>query len=114
MKVKPIPSSLLTDSITLITPTAASVSEQLLTDVRVIRTSAVTNHLASRMRDISEIVVYYDCENSCPTGVEFCAGQSLAYCGELYEITEAILFAGEQPHHYRIKARKTSGAFRDI
>ena len=53
--------------------------------------------------------MYFDCVNSSPSGTEFAAGQSLEYCGETYEVVSAELFAGEDPHHWRVKARKTGG-----
>ncbi len=109
MTVRPIPSELLTDSVTLLTPEASGYSEQELDCVRVIRTSAVTDHLVTHARDCTELVVYFDCTNSEPAGTEFNAGQSLRYCGELFEIVEAALFYGEKPHHYRIRAKKTGG-----
>lgn len=109
MKVKPIPSELLTDSITLLTPTDTGYSEEELSGVRVIRTSAVTDYLTSHARDKSELLVYFDCENSSPSGTEFIAGQSVEYCGETYEIVESTLFSADAPHHYRIRCRKVSG-----
>lgn len=114
VSVRPIPAELLTDSVTLRTPTAAGYSEKQLSDVRVVRTSEVTDHLSGKARDITGIVMYFDCVNSLPEGTEFTAGQSLRYCGEVYEIVEAVLFAGEQPHHYRVRARKTGGEFSPI
>ena len=62
-----------------------------------------------RTRDCTELVMYFDCVNSSPSGTEFAAGQSLEYCGETYEVVSAELFAGEDPHHWRVKARKTGG-----
>lgn len=114
MNVKPIPAELLTDSVTLRTPTASGYSDQTLYDVRIIRTSAVTDHLVTHTRERSEIVMYFDCVNSSPADTQFSAGQSLLYCGEIFEIIEAVLFAGEEPHHYRVKGRKTSGEHHDI
>lgn len=111
MKIAPIPIELLTDSVTLLTPTDSGYSSTVLGNVRVIRTSTVTDHLVTHTRDRSELVVYFDCVNSTPAGTEFNAGQSLEYYGEKYEIVESTLFAGEEPHHYRIRGRKTSGEF---
>lgn len=111
MTIEPIPMELLTDSITLLTPTDTGYSRTALGNVRVIRTSAVTDHLVTHTRERSELVVYFDCVNSTPAGTEFIAGQSLEYRGEKYEIVESTLFAGEEPHHYRIRGRKTSGEF---
>ena len=88
MKIDPIPIELLTDSVTLLTPTDSGYSSTVLRNVRVIRTSTVTDHLVTHTRDRSELVVYFDCVNSTPMGTEFNAGQSLEYFGEKYEIVE--------------------------
>ncbi len=114
MNIRPIPAELLTDSVTLRTPAASGYSDQLLSDVRIIRTSEVTDHLVTHTRERSEIIMYFDCVNSFPADTQFAAGQSLLYCGEIYEIVEAVLFAGEEPHHYRVRGRKTGGEHRDI
>lgn len=82
MKIDPIPIELLTDSVTLLTPTDSGYSGTVLGNVRVIRTSTVTDHLVTHTRDRSELVVYFDCVNSTPMGTEFNAGQSLEYFGE--------------------------------
>lgn len=109
MNVAPIPAELLTDSVTLLTPAASGYSEQLLSGVRIVRTSSVTDYTSGSSGDTTEIVMYFDCVNSTPADTEFSAGQSLKYCGEMFEIVQAVLFAGEQPHHYRIRAKKTGG-----
>lgn len=111
MNVKPIPMELLTDSVTLLTPTGSGYSRQELENVRVIRTSVVTDHLVTHTRERSELVVYFDCVNSTPEGTEFEAGQQLLYHGETYCIIEAALFAAESPHHYRITCRKLNGEY---
>lgn len=110
--IKPIPAELLTDSAVLLIPTASGHRAQPLEDVRIVRKSAITDYTAGRTRDFTEIVMYFDCENSYPADAEFCAGQSLEYCGETYEIVQAELFSGTAPHHYRVRARKTGGTFR--
>ncbi len=109
--ILPIPSELLTDSAVLKTPSGAGYKTTHLEYVRIIRTSEVTDYTAGRVRDCTEIVMYYDCVNSYPEDVVFSAGQLLEYCGEEYELVKSELFAGEEPHHYRITARKTGGAF---
>ena len=96
---------------TLRTPAEGGYSQTVLDNVRVVRTSTVTDHLVTHTRERSELIVYYDCVNSTPTGTQFNAGQSLNYSGEIYEIVEATLFSGESPHHYRIRGRKTGGEF---
>lgn len=110
--IKPIPAELLNDWAVLLTPTANGYNEETLSGVRIVRTSKITDYAAGNARDCTEIVMYYDCVNSSPGGMEFSAGQSLAYCGETYEITQAELFSGTEPHHYRVKARKTGGEYR--
>lgn len=110
--IKPIPAELLTECVQLLTPTANGYSEEELIDVRVVRTDKIADLAADRARDCTEIIMYYDCVNSSPADVEFHAGQSLVYRGETYGITEAELFSGAEPHHYRIKAGKTGGEYR--
>ena len=109
--IKPIPAELLTDSALLRTPTQSGYIETALIDVRILRKSAITDYAAGRTRDCTELVMYFDCENSYPYNVEFAAGQTLVYSGESYEITSVELFSGTAPHHYKIKARKTGGEF---
>ena len=107
--VKPIPAELLTDSAVLLTPTGSGYLRDNLDSVRIVRVSAITDYTTGRTRDCTELVMYFDCVNSSPSGTEFAAGQSLEYCGETYEVVSAELFAGEDPHHWRVKARKTGG-----
>lgn len=110
--IKPIPAELLNDWAVLLTPTEYGYSEKDLIDVRIVRTSKITDYAAGNARDCTEIVMYFDCVNSYPAGIDFSAGQSLVYRGEVYEITQAELFSGTEPHHYRVKARKTGGKYR--
>lgn len=107
--VKPIPQELLTDSAELLDPSDYGYSRKALSDVRIVRVSGITDYAAGRIRDCTELVMYFDCVNSSPSEMEFSAGQSLEYCGETFEIISAELFCGEAPHHWRIKARKTGG-----
>lgn len=107
--VKPIPAELLTDGAVLLTPTGSGYLRDNLDSVRIVRVSAITDYTTGRTRDCTELVMYFDCVNSSPSGTEFVAGQSLEYCGETYEVVSAELFAGEDPHHWRVKARKTGG-----
>lgn len=111
-QAKPIPPELLTDYAILLVPTSSGYRETELSCVRIQRTSAVTDYAAGRTRDCTELVMYYDCVNSYPDGVEFAAGQTIRYCGENYEITKAELFSAPEPHHYKITTRKTGGEFR--
>ena len=55
MKIDPIPIELLTDSVTLLTPTDSGYSGTVLGNVRVIRTSTVTDHLVTHTRDRSGV-----------------------------------------------------------
>ncbi len=110
--VRPIPAELLTDSAVLKTPSVSGYNDTNLHNVRIVRTSGITDYTAGRTRDCTEIVMYFDCVNSYPQNTVLAAGQTLVYCGESYEITQAELFSGTEPHHYRIKARKTGGTFR--
>lgn len=110
--VKPIPAELLTDCAVLKTPSASGYKDVNLIDVRIVRTSGITDYAAGRTRDCTELVMYFDCVNSFPQNTVFSAGQLIEYCGEAYEIIQAELFAGTEPHHYKVKARKTSGEFR--
>ena len=107
--VKPIPAELLTDSAVLLTPTGSGYSSETLDSVRIVRVSAITDYTTGRTRDCTELVMYFDCVNSSPSGTEFTACQSLEYGGETFEVVSAELFAGEDPHHWRVKARKTGG-----
>lgn len=110
--IRPIPAELLMDSALLLTPSASGFDREELTDVRILRVSSITDSAAARVSDCTELVMYFDCVNSSTAGTEFCAGQLLEYCGEVFSLIRAELFAGEQPHHYRITARKTGGEFR--
>ena len=101
--VKPIPAELLTDGAVLLTPTGSGYLRDNLDSVRIVRVSAITDYTTGRTRDCTELVMYFDCVNSSPSGTEFAAGQSLEYCGETYEVVSAELFAGEDPHHWRGK-----------
>ncbi len=105
--VKPIPAELLTDSAVLLTPQDTGYARKTLENVRIVRISAIADYTAGRVRDCTELLMYFDCVNSSPDGTEFSAGQSLEYCGEEFEIVSAELFRGEGPHHWRVKARKT-------
>lgn len=102
---RPIPLSLLNDVITLMAPTTDGYDSTEIYDVRVQKTSAVREYNSSKLRDISEITVYYDCQNSSPRGVDFIAGMLIMYEGERYEILSAEQFASDRPHHVRITAR---------
>ena len=93
--VKPIPAELLTDGAVLLTPTGSGYLRDNLDSVRIVRVSAITDYTTGRTRDCTELVMYFDCVNSSPSGTEFAAGQSLEYCGETYEVVSAELFAGE-------------------
>ena len=71
--VKPIPAELLTDSAVLLTPTGSGYSSETLDSVRIVRVSAITDYTTGRTRDCTELVMYFDCVNSSPSGTEFAA-----------------------------------------
>lgn len=103
---RPIPLELLADDITLMTPTVDGYDSTEIYNVRVQKKSAVREYNSAAVRDISEITVYYDCENSSPRGVDFLAGMLIMHDDVRYEILAAEQFAAEQLHHIRIIARK--------
>ncbi len=102
---RPIPLQLLADEITLMTPTVDGYDSTEIYNVRVQKKSAVREYNSSAVRDISEITVYYDRENSSPQGAEFLAGMLIIHQNMRYEILSAERFAAEQLHHIRITAR---------
>lgn len=110
--IKPIPAELLTDSAELLTPAASGYKREQLTDVRIVRVSSMTDYAAGNARESTGIVMYFDCVNSYPADADFTAGQTIVYCGENFEVTKAELFAGTEPHHWRVTARKTGGSHR--
>ncbi len=105
MTARPIPLSLLNDEITLVTPTVSGFDRTEIYNVRVQHTSAVREYNSSAIREVTEITVYYDCENSSPQGVEFLAGMCMEYGGRAYEILSAECVYAELLHHVKIKAR---------
>ncbi len=110
MNVKPIPNSLLGDDFYLYVPTESGWSRQLIENVRVERTSAVSSPTAANSRDVSEITIWYDYENSYPSA-DFSAGTRAKYHGELFEITEVKFYRAEELHHCKIKAVKIGGEY---
>lgn len=100
-----IPMALLNDEITLLVPTVSGYDAVEIYNVRVQQTSAVREYNSTAVRDISQLTVYYDCENSLPHGVEFAAGMTLSFAGRRYEIISAAQFAAESLHHVKITAR---------
>ena len=103
MNVKPIPDSLLGDSAELLIPNGSGYDITELDNVRVERTSCVSDYSSQRMRDRTEITVWFDLESSYPADTEFAAGQKLRYLGEEFEVLEARTFIADSPHHVRIK-----------
>lgn len=103
---RPIPMELLVDEVTLMAPTVDGYDSTEIYNVRVQKRSAVREYNSSALRDISEITMYYDCENSSPKGVEFLAGMLIVHDSVRYEILTAEQFSDEQLHHIRITARK--------
>lgn len=112
MNVMPIPNELLGDSVTLFKPTSLGFSEMEIVNVRVDRTSSVTDFNSAHTRDTTEITIYYDCENSRPSYAEFSAGMQVEYWGERFEIIKVKRYCAVNPHHYTITARKISGQFK--
>ena len=105
MNVKPIPNSLLGDEFYLYVPDESGWSRQLIENVRVERKSAVSSPTAANIRDISEITIWYDYENSYPYE-DFSAGMRARYQGEDFEITEVKFYRAQELHHCKIKAMK--------
>ena len=113
MNIMPIPYELLCDSFVLLSPNESGFSRTFIDNVRIVKRSVISDYTSTRMRDISELVVYYDCERSTPSGVSFSAGEQAQLDGEqaqldgeLYELLKAELFSGECPHHYKLTFRK--------
>ena len=112
MNIKPIPDELLGDAVTLYEPTSSGYRKTEVVNVRVDRTNSVTDFTSAHTRDTTEITIYYDCENSRPSYVDFAAGMQAEYCGERFEIIKVKRYCAVNPHHYTITARKISGQFR--
>lgn len=106
MMLRPIPLSLLNDSVTLRVPYASGYESCEINNVRVVHRSEISDRAAVNVRDVSEITVYYDHEHSTPSDMEFAAGMLLVHGGLRYEIVRAEAFSAEGPHHIRITARK--------
>lgn len=104
--IRPIPMELLGDSFMLIVPFEDSLEQIYVRSVRAVKTGAVSDYSSTRMRDTSELVIYYDCTNSLPQNMEFSAGMQIEYGGELFEVLEAKLFCGISPHHWKLTARR--------
>lgn len=111
MNIKPIPSELLGDSFTLISPNKYGGTVRTeINNVRVERVNSVTDY-TSAARDCTELSIWFDCVNSGPEGTEFSAGERAEYLGELFELTEVRTLGADCPHHIKIKARKISGEY---
>ncbi len=106
MTIRPIPSALLADTITLLTPSEGGYITQDISAVRVVRHSKVSEYSAVNIRDGSCITVYYDCTVSAPAGIAFEAGMLVMYDGVRYEIISAETFKALSLHHIRLTARK--------
>lgn len=106
MNIRPIPASLLKDSITLLVPYSGGYHSITVEKVRVCCRSRVSEYSAAIMRDTSEITVYYDCEQSYPSHTEFSAGMLIMYDGARYEVLSAETFSADVPHHIRITAKR--------
>ncbi|MBQ8171950.1 MAG: hypothetical protein IJZ95_08185 [Oscillospiraceae bacterium] len=106
MTIRPIPSSLLNDTVVLMIPSASGYISHDISSVRVVRSSKVSEYSAVRVRDSSVITVYYDCTVSKPTGMAFSAGMLIVFDGVRYELLSAEEFKAEAPHHIRLTAKK--------
>lgn len=106
MQPRPIPYDLLTDEMTLLCPRESGYENIEICNVRVISASRISEYNSVRGRDTSEITVYYDCENSYPSDVDFEAGMLILYNDTRYEILSAEQFKAETLHHIKITARK--------
>ncbi len=106
MQFKPIPYDLLTDEITLLSPREDGYENIEICNVRVVTASRISEYNSVRGRDTSEITVYYDCENSYPSDVDFEAGMLIVYNNTRYEILSAEQVKAETLHHIKITARK--------
>lgn len=112
MNIMPIPAELLTDSFILLTPDkSGGYSGTHIYDVRIVRSNRISDYVSTRMRDSTELTIYYDYENSYPFNVQFSAGQLAEYLGERFELTEVKAFGADKIHHYRITAVKTGGEY---
>lgn len=106
MQLRPIPYDLLTDEVTLLCPCVDGYESTEIWNVRAVAASRISEYNSVRGRDTSEITVYYDCENSYPSDVEFEAGMLILYNNTRYEIISAEQFKADTLHHIKITARK--------
>ncbi|MGN0651080.1 MAG: hypothetical protein ACI4KM_11635 [Oscillospiraceae bacterium] len=102
----PIPQELLNDAFTLIVPDENGFEQTYIQNVRAVKKSEISDYASTRTRDTSELVIYYDCTNSLPRRMDFCAGMQIEYCGELFEVLEAKQFCGVSAHHWKLTAKK--------
>lgn len=105
MNVKPIPNTLLGESLVLILPTTTGSLETPISNVRVEKTQGVSSVSASKPKNNAEITVWVDYHNS--TWAEFPVGAKVRYGGETFEIIEQKLYkdSGGAPHHVKFTAR---------
>ena len=106
MTVRPIPSALLCDELTLLVPDGSGYDSTEVYAVRVLSKSQVSEYSSTIKRDNSEITVYYDCRESFPQDLEFTAGMLIEYDTKRYEIITAETFCTDSPHHIRITAKR--------
>lgn len=109
MKIPPIPNVLLTDEFVLLVPNGEGYKKTMVESVRITEKSAISDYVTANVKELSQITIYYDCERSYPSELEFKAGMNVQYGGELWEITEANRYGIDSPHHYTITARKICG-----
>lgn len=106
MTIKPLPSVLLCDEITLLTPDGSGYDSTYVSAVRVVRCSRVSEYSASIVRDSSELTVYYDCRVSSPSGLSFAAGMLIEYDDCRYEIISVQEHCTNTPHHIKMTAKR--------
>jgi len=110
MNIKPIPDILLGDSVTLLIPASGKWNGKKISNVRVERTEAVNDYSSQKAREQTKITVWFDLAKSFPK-TDICAGMSVRYHGEIYEITESKIYSANAPHHLKFTARKTGGEY---
>ena len=50
-----------------------------------------------------DALLFYDCGNSLPSGVEFCIGQRVVFSGKSFSVSGvSVLYGGNSPHHIEV------------
>lgn len=113
MKIRPIPSVLLTDSALLKTEISrdewgkAEYSETELTDIA-IRPAAANSENSSSQTELFSGTLYFDAANSKPAGTEFIpTKQLIVYDGQTYRVMSAEKFTSfGKLHHTKVRLGK--------